>query len=498
MRIGILLTAIALAGGDTAGQAPGQHARIALVGDSTVAEGGGWGPGFRAAFGPDIEVLNFAQNGRSSKSFRAEGFWDPAMAAKPHYVLIQFGHNDNPGKGPDRETDPATTYRANLTRYLDDARAAGAIPILVTPIVRRNLTDDARVRSDANLAYVEEVRRLGAARHVLVMDMYDLTLRQCERLGRAGCDALGATTATGTLDTTHLSASGQREVGAIAAAEFVRVVLPASPPNYSTADPKTITANRLMPLDRARSTLALPLPRDPRLRSLVLVGDSTVRNGQGDGAGGLWGWGDALAGHFDTSAINVVNRGIGGLSSRTYMTFGHWDRVLALLKAGDVVVLQFGHNDASAINDPTRARGTLPGTGDETTAIDNQMTGEREDVHTYGWYLRRMIGDAQKKGASVVVCSPVPRHVWKDATIVRSDTYRPWAEQVAKASGAAFVDLNGLVAARYDALGRAAVAPFFPSDDTHTSRAGAELTAATAAAALAALPNSPLVSAKIR
>ena len=263
MRIGIVLLAIVLSGSATAAQAPGEHARIALVGDSTVAEGGGWGPGFRAAFGPGVEVLNFAQNGRSSKSFRAEGFWDPALAERPHYVLIQFGHNDNPGKGPDRETDPSTTYRANLTRYLDEARAAGAVPILVTSIVRRNLTDDARVKSDANLPYVEEVRRVGAARHVLVMDLYELTLRQCERLGRAGCDALGATTATGTLDTTHLSASGQREVGAIAAAEFLRVVLSASP----STDPKTITANRLMPLNRARSMLPLPVPRDPRLPS---------------------------------------------------------------------------------------------------------------------------------------------------------------------------------------------------------------------------------------
>ena len=478
----------------TASQAPGQHVRIALVGDSTVADGGGWGPGFRAAFGPEIEVLNFAQNGRSSKSFRAEGFWDPALVAAPHYVLIQFGHNDNPGKGPDRETDPTTTYRANLTRYLDEARAAGAIPILVTSIVRRNLTADGRVKSDANLAYVEEVRRLGAARHVLVMDLYELTLRQCERLGVSGCNALGATTAAGTLDTTHLSALGQKDVGAIAAAEFVRVVFAASP----SIDPRTIPANRLMPLNRARSTFPMPMPRDPKLPSLVFVGDSTVRNGQGDGAGGLWGWGDAIADRFDTSKINVVNRAIGGLSSRTYMTFGHWDRVLALLKTGDVLALQFGHNDAGATNDPTRARGTLPGTGDEMTTIDNQMTGEREDVHTYGWYLRRMIGDARKKGVSVVVCSPVPRNVWKDETVVRSESYRPWAEQAAKAGGAAFVDLNALVAARYDALGRAAVAPFFPSDDTHTSRAGAELTAGIAAAALAALPDSSLASAKIR
>jgi hypothetical protein len=125
------------------------------------------------------------------------------------------------------------------------------------------------------------------------------------------------------------------------------------------------------------------------------------------------------------------------------------------------------------------------------TTIDNQMTGEREDVHTYGWYLRRMIGDAQKKGVTVVVCSPVPRNAWKDTAVVRSETYRPWAEQVAKGSAAGFIDLNGLVASRYESLGRSAVAAFFPVDDTHTSRSGAEFTAAVAAAALKALPGVP-------
>jgi lysophospholipase L1-like esterase len=490
-KLAAMLAAVAIAGSVvTARQAPGEHVRIALAGDSTVAEGGGWGPGFRAAFGPGVEVLNFAQNGRSSKSFRAEGFWELVLAARPHYVLVQFGHNDNPGKGPDRETDPATTYRANLTRYLDEARAAGAIPILVTSIVRRNLTADGHVVADANVSYVEAVRRLGAERHVPVMDLYERTRLQCETLGVTGCNALGATTATGSLDTTHLGPLGQREVGALAAVEFAHVVLPA----LGSSDLKSIAAGRLLPLNRARSTFPMPAPRDPRLPSLVLVGDSTVRNGQGDGAGGLWGWGDALADYFDVSKVNVVNRAIGGLSSRTYVTFGHWDRVLALLKPGDVLVMQFGHNDASPINDPTRARGTLPGAGEESSTIDNQMTGEREDVHTYGWYLRRMIDDARKKGASVIVCSPVPRNQWNGSAVVRSQTYRNWAEQAAQAGGAAFIDLNGLVAARYDAAGRTDVTSFFPADDTHTSRLGAELTAGVAATALQAIPNGPLAA----
>src|SRR5262245_33600096 len=128
-----------------AGAQPRPAVRIVLVGDSTVNDEGGWGPGFRAAFGADVEVTNLAKNGRSSKSFRDEGLWQPALAAKPDYILIQFGHNDVPGKGPDRETDAATTYRANLARYIDEARAVGAKPVLVTSIVRRNFEPDGTI-----------------------------------------------------------------------------------------------------------------------------------------------------------------------------------------------------------------------------------------------------------------------------------------------------------------------------------------------------------------
>src|ERR1035438_8608500 len=178
--------ALALAAG------AGQPVKVVLVGDSTINDEGGWGPGFRDSFGPGVEVVNLALNGRSSKSFREEGHWTPALATKPDYILIQFGHNDVPGKGPDRETDPGTTYRENLARYVDEARAAGAIPVLITSIVRRNFTPDGKFQPDSLAPHVEAVRALAAEKHVPLMDLYALTLAQAEKLGPAGCDEIDA------------------------------------------------------------------------------------------------------------------------------------------------------------------------------------------------------------------------------------------------------------------------------------------------------------------
>ena len=113
----------------------------------------------------------------------------------------------------------------------------------------------------------------------------------------------------------------------------------------------------------------LPAPKNPKLATLYLIGDSTVRNGKGDGASGQWGWGEPLVGYFDLDAMNVVNRAIGGRSSRTYITEGRWDELLALLKPGDFVILQFGHNDPGPLDDTARARGTLPGVGEESKDI---------------------------------------------------------------------------------------------------------------------------------
>src|SRR6184192_3918968 len=86
-------------------------------------------------------------------------------------------------------------------------------------------------------------------------------------------------------------------------------------------------------------------PINPDLPTLWIIGDSTVRNGQDTGNNGQWGWGNPIASYFDTSKINVQNWALGGTSSRTFRTIGRWDKVLAQIKAGDFLILQFGHND---------------------------------------------------------------------------------------------------------------------------------------------------------
>ncbi|TXF98043.1 DUF6250 domain-containing protein [Massilia arenae] len=250
--------------------------------------------------------------------------------------------------------------------------------------------------------------------------------------------------------------------------------------------------------DPARAQVVLPEPANPALPSIILIGDSTVRNGhddgQGKGAQGQWGWGNPLAAHVDAARVNLVNRAVGGLSSRTYISSGHWERTLALVKAGDVVIMQFGHNDASPVNDDKRARGTIRGVGDESTEIDNLLTGKRETVHSYGWYLRKFIADIRAKGATPFVASLVPRKAWNDdggkVRRNRAD-YAGWAAEVARSEQVGFIDLNEIVAARYDAMGRDAVMALFPvtvpDERVHTNWAGAVLNAQVVATELAKL-----------
>ncbi|MBB4593642.1 rhamnogalacturonan acetylesterase [Xanthomonas cannabis] len=143
--------------------------KIVLVGDSTTAVQGGWGPSFCAQHVTSfLSCLNLARGGRSTSNYRAEGSWDIALKElrsggyRQVVVLIQFGHNDQPGK-PGRSTDLATEFPANLRRYVAEARAAGAVPVLVTPLTRRQfergqLLDDLAPWAQATRAVARELQ----------------------------------------------------------------------------------------------------------------------------------------------------------------------------------------------------------------------------------------------------------------------------------------------------------------------------------------------------
>jgi rhamnogalacturonan acetylesterase len=216
-----------------------------------------------------------------------------------------------------------------------------------------------------------------------------------------------------------------------------------------------------------------------------IIGDSTVKNGDGTGKNQQWGWGSFIADYFDTAKITVQNHAIGGRSSRTFITEGRWDKIMANLRKGDYVIMQFGHNDGGALDDTARARGSIKGIGNEFKEIYNPITKKQEVVYTFGYYMRKYIRDTKSKGAIPIVCSPIPRNEWKDGKVERAEgSYSTWAQQTAKAEGAFFIDLNNIVAAKYEGLGTRAVKLFFPADHTHTNLEGAKLNAALVVAEL--------------
>ncbi|MFD2162154.1 rhamnogalacturonan acetylesterase [Paradesertivirga mongoliensis] len=230
--------------------------------------------------------------------------------------------------------------------------------------------------------------------------------------------------------------------------------------------------------------------------TLFLIGDSTVRHGsKGMGDGGRWGWGDLIAAYFDTTKISVKNEALGGTSSRTFMHRGRWAAVLPQIKKGDYVIMQFGHNDRSPLDDAARARGTIQGNGNESKEIYNPITKQKEVVYTYGWYLRKFISDIQAKGATAIVASSIPQNNWSNGKVERNFTnYSQWAHDAAVQGGAYFIDLHKIASDHYDREGEQKVrATYFnATDGTHTIEAGARLNAQSVVEGLNQLKRNPL------
>lgn len=189
----------------------GHKIKIILIGDSTMTDSAGWGLGFKQFLDPDkTELINASRGGRSSMSFMKEGRWTNALALKGDYYLIQFGHNNEPGK-PGRSTDMAT-FVSDMKKYVDDARAIGAIPVLVTPLVRRQWDKANPGKIKSSLApYAEEVRNIATEKYVPLVELHDRAKELCESLGKEKCNEFSPTKTvdgTNTFDGTHLKGPG--------------------------------------------------------------------------------------------------------------------------------------------------------------------------------------------------------------------------------------------------------------------------------------------------
>ena len=247
----------------------------------------------------------------------------------------------------------------------------------------------------------------------------------------------------------------------------------------------------LLAAGAARSQNPAAAPAPALHPALFLVGDSIMKTGTPPGDRGPWGMGDEIIPKFDGARLHVYNEGAGGRSSRGYIEEGLWRKVVNRLEPGDFVIVMFGHNDAAnSANYPDRI--TVKGSDDETQEIESPVTHAKTTIHTYGWYLRQYVKDATAKGATLIVCSPVPRNQWAAGKIKRGfDGYAQWAADAAKASDAPYIDLNAIAAARYDALGQPAAAAYF-ADTQHTTKAGARLNAESVVQGIKDLKNSPL------
>lgn len=255
----------------TVARAADAKPKVVLAGDSTVTDSAGWGGGFAKAFNDNMDVINLSKGGRSSKSFRDEGHWQKVLNEKPAVVLIQFGHNDQPGKGPERETDPKTTYRENLARYIDESIAIGAKPVIVTSLARRKWTADGlHIVSDLT-DYADAAKAVAREKNVPCIDLHARSIDWYESAGKKGTDLISPLNKEGQVDTTHLNIVGSESFGPLVADELRRAM-----PELSRN-----IRGYILPDKRLATTRPTTVPSSPELAAQFRVrGGTTTAQGE--------------------------------------------------------------------------------------------------------------------------------------------------------------------------------------------------------------------------
>ncbi|KAK1758149.1 SGNH hydrolase-type esterase domain-containing protein [Echria macrotheca] len=227
----------------------------------------------------------------------------------------------------------------------------------------------------------------------------------------------------------------------------------------------------------ASSALASPRPLDPppppakrATPTVYLAGDSTMAKT----SNGLDGWGPYLSKYLTAP---VVNKAISGRSARSYTNEKRFSEIESLLSAGDIVVIEFGHNDGGSPNSASdNGRSDCPGTGAET--CKSGKTGET--VYTFNYYLENAAKSFIAKGASVVLSSQTPNNPWEGGSFSSAPgRFVGYAAAAARnvGAGATFVDHFQACLGMYYKMGKAKTDAVYPKDHTHTSPEGGDLVA---------------------
>jgi len=207
--------------GCISGNAGAAPLKITIASDSTAAsfppkdygKRTGWGQVFSNFFNTNVVVVDLASSGRSSKSFYHEKRWAACLATQADYYFIQFGHNDGKTQDPARFTDPETTFKGCLSNYINQARAQGGVPVLLTPPTRRNYESEHVLKRDSLQKYAQAMRELGTNMDVPVLDVLPVSVAFYETTGKSGAKVYQSNSATNTFenDTTHFSAAGAEQ-----------------------------------------------------------------------------------------------------------------------------------------------------------------------------------------------------------------------------------------------------------------------------------------------
>ncbi len=382
---------------------PGAVVRIDLIGDSTQTNNAGYGRGFCANFTAQVDCVNMAKGGASTRTFREQGLWDRALLTKPDYMVIQFGHNDLVTKDHADRQVALPDYVANLKRFITEARAAGVTPVLCTPLTRRYFGPDGKIHSDLG-EYSEAMRGVAKEMKTPLIELQDESIAYLDKIGEAAGNKLAITKKDNEgktiFDKTHLDWAGSYVFGRMVAVDLgnavpalKQYVLPAA----AKLPPEGLKAMKII---------------EGGSVTIVLIGDSTTAL-QG-------GWGPGFCADL-TKNVTCIDEALNGRSSKSFIDEGAWKKSLA--DHGDYYLMQFGHNDQK----PNPDRHTDP----ETTYADN---------------LRKFIHESRAIGAVPVVLSPLARRTFKDGKPYNPDLklYADAARRVAAEENVTFIDLLGL------------------------------------------------------